>query len=499
MDPFQFNLFLNLGLTKEQPLMIKALLLGMSFLAIFSSQAIVIHHEKNDKDYQALGKQYQNTIAMTGNCMATVVDPYWLVTAAHCANPSTKMPVQITHLRKSYAVEAIHAHPSFGRSQDHDLALLQLRWPLENAKPVKLYKRNDELNKLLTIVGNGMYGNGLTGENNFDNKLRAATNTTSSVDDVWLTFIFDEGKNATPLEGVSGTRDSGGPAFISNNKELYLAGVSCCQEPSIIKGKEVQGGYGANEYYTRISTHIQWIEETISNTQITQPPVQAVIDQIKNGASSSAMDSLKIDKRWLQRPKVIIELILQAQYHNNLEFLQLFFNQWPELKATKYLDLPLPAYAYKQGNGELFNMMIDLDFNLDYQGFMGQNYLSLLTWQYPEDDYYQLAKQLIGKGFDINNKDKRGDGALQMAAFIADFERVQFLIRQGADINLQDQNGHSVLMDSARRGNTIFTKQLLALGANPNLTNHEDKTAADIALTFGHNDLAQMLNKAMQQ
>lgn len=475
------------------------LILGMSFLASFSSQAIVIHHKKNDNDYQTLGKQYQNTIAMTGNCIATVVDPLWLVTAAHCANPYTKMPVQITHLGKPYAVEAIHAHPSFGRSQDHDLALLQLRWPLENAKPVKLYKKNDELNKLLTIVGNGMHGNGLTGENHFDNKLRAATNLTSSVDDIWLTFTFDEGKNATPLEGVSGTEDSGGPAFISINKELYLAGVSCCQEPAMVEGKEVQGGYGANEYYTRISTHTQWIEETMSNTPITQPPVLPVIDQIKKGASSNAINSLKIDSSWLQQPSVIIELILQAQYHNNLEFLQLFFSQWPELKTTKYLDLPLPAYAYKQGNGDLFKMMIDLDFKLDYQGFMNQNYLSLLTWQYLEHDYYQLAKQLISKGFDINSKDKRGDGALQMAAFIADFDRVQFLINQGADVNLQDQNGHSVLMDSARRGNTIFVKQLLVLGANPNLTNQEDKTAADIALKFGHNDLAQMLNHAITQ
>jgi secreted trypsin-like serine protease len=58
---------------------------------------------------------------------------------------------------------------------------------------------------------------------------------------------------ALDLEGVGGPGDSGGPAYIKTDEGLFVAGVSSYGEWL----------YGDFDHYARVSTHADWIEETM--------------------------------------------------------------------------------------------------------------------------------------------------------------------------------------------------------------------------------------------
>lgn len=67
------------------------------------------------------------------------------------------------------------------------------------------------------------------------------------------------------LELGCGPGDSSGPAFIRKGNDYFIAGISSGQSTSATGGRE--GVYGVTEYYTRVSTYIGWIEETISKSE----------------------------------------------------------------------------------------------------------------------------------------------------------------------------------------------------------------------------------------
>ena len=76
-----------------------------------------------------------------------------------------------------------------------------------------------------------------------------------------LVFRLDapEDENTTPLEGVSGPGDSGGPALIESSGVLKLAGFS------VASSGRPPGTYGNLEFYSRVSLDVDWIQEMISS------------------------------------------------------------------------------------------------------------------------------------------------------------------------------------------------------------------------------------------
>jgi hypothetical protein len=74
---------------------------------------------------------------------------------------------------------------------------------------------------------------------------------------------FDEPAKATPLEGISGFGDSGGPAFISRDGKYFVAGIS--SNNSGVPGTCV---YGSEDRYARVSAAATWIDEMMRS----EPP-----------------------------------------------------------------------------------------------------------------------------------------------------------------------------------------------------------------------------------
>lgn len=240
-------------------------------------QSLVSRHDVSDGELIALAKDY-NQICHFYDGEGTLIADHWVLTAGHVAMLYKKAidpKKQIIHINnKPYHIEKIIFHPNFNNFDaegglKNDIALIKIKEPVRGVSPAKLYAKRDEKNKLITLVGAGDIGTGLTGATKNDHITRAVTNRIDAVTDSWLTFTFDspDSKNATPYEGVSGPGDSGGPAFFKINNTVYIIGISSNQAITVDdNGNSSQPGhYGVMERYTRVSSYYEWITKTISN------------------------------------------------------------------------------------------------------------------------------------------------------------------------------------------------------------------------------------------
>ncbi len=243
-------------------------LLATILIVLYILPPIVTRHDKdehqfivNPSDYPAVIQLRLRDLTGSVEMEGTLIAPNWIVTAAHGLN-SVEANQTLSILDSLYQITQIISHPSFD-GFEHDIALINLDKKIVGVQPIPLYRDTNELGKQITIMGRGGSGTGQTGPHQYDSKFRIATNKIDSVSSHWIKFRFDEpsNPNTTDLEGISGPGDSGGPAFIEIAGQKYLAGISSNQLNEQIGAEE--GQYGVIEYYTRVSSYIQWIEDAI--------------------------------------------------------------------------------------------------------------------------------------------------------------------------------------------------------------------------------------------
>ncbi|TQV89340.1 S1 family peptidase [Aliikangiella coralliicola] len=270
-----------------------------SFIAAtisFSAKTMVIRHDVKPESYLVNESEYPAIFPLfvdgeVKECVATLIDKEWAVTAAHCTvligeNTSHKVTIN-GHDNKVTAVFIPSQFGSFEAIRDkqgnimeyrenvkdwgYDIALLKLESPVDNVKPVPLYKQTDEIGKRILLLGWGDYATGEKGisveEPVNDGKFRQAENLITSVDENVLHFDFEppSSPNALRLEGVNGPGDSGGPALVSTQSGRALVGVSSGggyeDSSPLISGNPNR--YGWKESYIRISKLYPWIKKTM--------------------------------------------------------------------------------------------------------------------------------------------------------------------------------------------------------------------------------------------
>jgi hypothetical protein len=233
---------------------------------------MIIRHDRRDRESLVDPCKWPAiTGFFHGNGAASLIAPSWLLTAAHVARRlPTDRPFSVELAEKRYPIARVILHPAYNSFWEDaeadddeigdtvDLALVKLAAPVEDVQPYKLYTRSDELGQECLLLGAGQHGNGLRGALGNDHQLRRVTNVVDEADNYWLKFRFDAPPDGTYLEGVCGNGDSGGPAFIQENGDLLLAGISSWQHQ---KGQPL-GFYGCIEHYTRVSCFIDWIHAT---------------------------------------------------------------------------------------------------------------------------------------------------------------------------------------------------------------------------------------------
>ena len=281
---------------------LKKLPLLLTAIITFSSSAMIIRHDTDSKQYLVNEKDHPAIfpVQITGNmkeCVATLISPTWAITAAHCTmlinldNKSRPHTVQIA--QQGYQIKNVIIHPDFGemkvkrnaagqiidvsmklKDNSIDVALLELSKPVTHVKPIPLYQTSDEVQQNILMLGWGDFARGDKGTMREqpvnDGQFRRAYNQVDGIEGDYLTFLFDHPSSdkALALEGVNGPGDSGGPALIRKNGENFLAGISSHGSyPDDMEAPEAEGQYGWREYYVRVSSFKNWINDSISGVK----------------------------------------------------------------------------------------------------------------------------------------------------------------------------------------------------------------------------------------
>lgn len=263
----------------------RLLCLALLFVSC-AAHAIVIRDDVDDAEYRVPASDFPALVDLPGEGHGVLIDPEWVVTAAHAITWQSAI-TEVSLDGKPRAVERVVIHPGYQQpaqalqeqalatwdwtlfraqlASSDDIALVQLKEAVTDVSPVALYTRDDEFGQTVTVFGKGASGHGATGYEFSDphrTELRRAQNQVTSAHGRWLCYLFDAPPDALPLEGGTGSGDSGGPVLIAAGEDWLLAGLGSWVDPQSTVRKP--GRYGQVSCNVRLSHYRDWIESVRS-------------------------------------------------------------------------------------------------------------------------------------------------------------------------------------------------------------------------------------------
>jgi hypothetical protein len=108
--------------------------------------------------------------------------------------------------------------------------------------------------------------------------------------------------------------------------------------------------------------------------------------------------------------------------------------------------------------------------------------------------------KLLPTGLERKPKERSPEGirALFYAIEKNNIVYAQKVLAMNFDANLHHENGYTPLAYAAAKGNPQMVQVLLKNGANPAMVTQEGDTPVELALRFGHRDIADLLKQARQ-
>ena len=86
--------------------------------------------------------------------------------------------------------------------------------------------------------------------------------------------------------------------------------------------------------------------------------------------------------------------------------------------------------------------------------------------------------------------------ALVTAAYEGDFELVKQLVAKGVDVNVTNEEGETAIIVAAQHGYSATIEFLLSHGANVNAKDNDGDTALDVAKYYDCEDTVELLQSA---
>jgi ankyrin repeat protein len=137
----------------------------------------------------------------------------------------------------------------------------------------------------------------------------------------------------------------------------------------------------------------------------------------------------------------------------------------------------------------LFDHLMQRKARINMRNRNGETALSIAA--YLGRDRY--VRRLVEAGAEVNFF---GWPPLVYAAYNGHAEIVGYLIGRGAEINAKTENGSTALFFASRFGHAETVKTLLKHRADPAIVNDKDETALDWALKGNHTHIADLLRAA---
>lgn len=376
-------------------------LLGLPDLAP-AAAPIVRRHDRDDARYLEAGARWGGSICTVGGAVGTVIGERWVLTAGHVAANISPFTRSVRCGDRRFAIAEVHTFPGWGAMRGAggdavdldvpDLALVRLATPATGIRPVRLHRAGGEAGRPIVVVGTGLSGTGETGPETEDGRMRAATNVVDSVFGQYFTFTFSppDDPSATDLEGIGGPGDSGGPALVTHDGEVYVLGVSSLNSRGDAAGP---ARYRTTELYARVSSNAEWIDRVMAGG--TPPDADADTVRSLTEGGWPATRAAVVASRWLdafnrQDSVRIVEferafradsLLATRPAEQRVAGSRTVFGDWGALEAAAYVESPGKPFMLLVYSRKLDRWM-RLDFHLQPAA---PHKLMRMTARQPED------------------------------------------------------------------------------------------------------------------
>jgi uncharacterized protein len=113
--------------------------------------------------------------------------------------------------------------------------------------------------------------------------------------------------------------------------------------------------------------------------------------------------------------------------------------------------------------------------------------------------HLEAAEYLIKAGALLNSPSRNELQAtpLQSAAAARHVKVALMLLNKGADPNCREQGGYTSLHTAAHNGDITVVRAMLFNGADLNAKSNDGKTPLDLAVSAGHNEVAELLKEGI--
>jgi ankyrin repeat protein len=214
------------------------------------------------------------------------------------------------------------------------------------------------------------------------------------------------------------------------------------------------------------------------------------------------------------------KMLHKAIKTKDTELAQTLLANGADANAKYYGRIPLHDAVY-DGNEEIIKLLLNNGANINKQDEHGRTalhmYVGFIGKHRPKKKHIDIVRLLLAHGASFETKDIWGNSPIEtamschrpdiveallsgtknmtihQAAYIGQWERIEFLLDNGIEINAQDEKGRTPLCLAACMGNQLdIVEQLIAGGADVTLGS---KTWTPLygAIYYSHYDIAKIL------